>query len=171
MKASRLISLVLVSSLGLALAANATAPVPINATVNNSCEVFGGTAMVFGESVQTYSTSPVITIPTYEASDLNPAPGQTNIAVKCNRGTQPVTTYWQADPFFDVDLTATNGDKLTVTLGYGASDPVFGDPPAGATSDGGDLWVYTVTATPKPGQWGASSSTTYTGTQLYLIGF
>ena len=152
MKGIRVLSMVLFSSLGLALAATTSTPVPINAVVDNSCVVS--------------TSAPTITIPLYLAADVTPLAGSTIITVKCNRGTQPVTSYWGVEPFLDVDLSSsTSSDKLTVTLGYGP-DPVE----SSLSLDGADLWEYIVTATPLPGQWGASSGS-YSGTQIYYIGF
>lgn len=137
---------------GLSFAATTNTPVPVNATVNNSC--------VFN------TAAPVITIPTYKAADVSPLAGQTSVAVLCNSGTQPFTTYWLNEPNLTLALKATNNDVLNVTLGYG-TDPTA--PTAG--NGGGDIWTYILTATPIAGQYGASTGTSYTNTAVYNVAF
>ncbi|AZI44141.1 hypothetical protein EHF33_14645 [Deinococcus psychrotolerans] len=136
----------------LAFAANTSTPVPVNSTVLNSCVFTGGPA--------------TIAIPTYKAAEAQPQSGQTDVSVLCNTGTQPFTTYWANEPDLSLALTAGNGDVLNVALGYG-EDPTT--PTTGPS--GGDVWIYTLTATPLPGQYGASSQNNYTNTADYIVAF
>lgn len=137
---------------GLGLADTTSTPVPVNAAVANSC-AFNAAA-------------PVITVPTYKATDVAPLSGQTTLNVLCNSGTQPFVTYWENEPNLTLALKASNNDVLNVLLGYG-TDPVT--PTPGAT--GGDVWSYILTATPNAGQFGASTGASYTNTANYIVAF
>lgn len=152
MRLYKLLPAVLLLS-GLSLADTTSTPVPVNSTVLNSC-------------VFNLDGAATITIPTYKAADVSPVSGQTTVGVLCNKGTQPITTYWANEPDLNLALKATNNDILNVTLGYG-TDPEA--PTAGL--NGGDLWSYVLTATPVAGQYGASSQTTYTNTADYIVAF
>ena len=152
MRIRTLLSLTALMASGLSFAGTVNTPVPVNANVANSC--------VFN------TAAPVINIPTYKATDASPAAGQTSVDVLCNTGTQPFVTYWQNEPNLALALVASNSDVLNVTLGYG-TDPTA--PTAGA--GGGDVWTYVLTATPTAGQFGASTGTTYTNTQDYIVAF
>lgn len=127
----------------------ATISVPVSATVLDSCEI---------------SSSPLITIPEYEAADAVPEAGYANLLVRCNQDTIPFVAFWDDTGFnSDGSFDLLNGaNKFNVTLGISL------DPEARNSEALGSNWTYRLSAAPRTAQWSVPNGIYTANADVYV---
>lgn len=151
MRLRALLAFTVAALLGVAAAASPTpATVPVNATVEDICEITGTTNISFE----------------YQAATLTPAAGNGTVGVHCNQDTAPFIGYWDDTQWnANGSLDLNNGsNKLNVTLGTDV------DPTSTGSGTAGSFYTYGISATAPAGQWTAPTGA-YSAVVDYYIGW
>ncbi|OLV18627.1 spore coat protein U domain-containing protein [Deinococcus marmoris] len=150
----KFVPVLLAAALGVATAIpiGPSAPIAINANVQDACEITAAPSITFS----------------YEAASATAITGGSDVSVHCNQDTTFLAGYWndtQANADGTVDLIGPGGQVLQVKLDT-EFDPIIQSSDA---TDGSRL-TFGITATAEPGQWTAAVGA-YSATFDYFVGW